>query len=207
MIESISIENFRCFDKLKIKGFKSINLIGGQNNSGKTALLEALLLSFKPSGNTIDNLRLFRNENGNQIRKNNGKVWNYFFYNQDKSQTIKIVANYIGDKSTNLELLCTSDVETVLQSLSKTLGNGNERLYELMLRNFSDNSLLNIKGNNLVKDFNYFIIPNKEKGNFDYIGNVITNYNDSQSFLPSSRRGTDDYLAELYSKTWFSLIF
>ena len=201
MIDSISIENFRCFDKLKIKGFKSINLIGGQNNSGKTALLEALLLSFKPSGNTIDNLRLFRNENGNQIRKNNGKVWNYFFYNQDKSQTIKIVTTYDGKDSTNLELWCTNDVEAVLQSLSKILGNGNETKYESMLRNFSNNSLLNVRGSNLVKDFNYFIIPNKEKGDLDYIGNVQVIYSDSQSFLPSSRRTPDDYLAELYSLT------
>ncbi len=201
MIDSISIENFRCFNHLKIKGFKSINLIGGQNNSGKTALLEALLLAISPSGNNIDNLRQFRNENGNQIRKNSGKVWNYFFYNQDKLQTIKIVATHVENKSTNVELLCTSDVDTVLQSLSKTLGNGNERMYELMLRNFSDNSLLNVKGNSSVKPFNYFIIPNKEKGGFDYLGNIITNYNDSQSFLPTSRRPTDDYLAELYSKT------
>jgi AAA15 family ATPase/GTPase len=42
MIENISIENFRCFDKTEIKGFERINLITGKNNSGKTCLLEAL---------------------------------------------------------------------------------------------------------------------------------------------------------------------
>jgi AAA15 family ATPase/GTPase len=42
MIQSISIENFRCFDKTEIKGFQRMNLITGKNNSGKTCLLEAL---------------------------------------------------------------------------------------------------------------------------------------------------------------------
>lgn len=42
MIQSISIENFRCFEKTEIKGFGRMNLITGKNNSGKTCLLEAL---------------------------------------------------------------------------------------------------------------------------------------------------------------------
>jgi AAA15 family ATPase/GTPase len=42
MIQNISIENFRCFDKTEIKGFSRMNLITGKNNSGKTCLLEAL---------------------------------------------------------------------------------------------------------------------------------------------------------------------
>ena len=82
MIDSISIDNFRCFEHLKIKGFKSINLIGGQNNSGKTALLEALLLAFSPSLRDINVLRQLRNENGNLIKNANRRVWNHFFYNQ-----------------------------------------------------------------------------------------------------------------------------
>jgi AAA15 family ATPase/GTPase len=41
MIQSIEIENFRCFEKTEVNGFRRINLITGKNNSGKTALLEA----------------------------------------------------------------------------------------------------------------------------------------------------------------------
>ncbi|WP_083786910.1 AAA family ATPase [Gloeothece verrucosa] len=44
MLQDIEIENFRCFEKTRISGFTRVNLIGGKNNSGKTALLEALLL-------------------------------------------------------------------------------------------------------------------------------------------------------------------
>jgi AAA15 family ATPase/GTPase len=107
MIDSISIENFRCFDKLKIKGFKNINLIGGQNNSGKTALLEALLLAFSPSPSSIDTLRQFRNENGNLIKNANHRVWNHFFYNQNKTQKIKLILDFDSQKAGNVELSCT----------------------------------------------------------------------------------------------------
>ncbi len=42
MIRNISIQNFRCFENLEMTGFKTLNLIGGKNNSGKTSLLEAI---------------------------------------------------------------------------------------------------------------------------------------------------------------------
>src|ERR1700733_1096295 len=41
-ITSVEIENFRCFKKLRVDGFTAVNLIVGANNSGKTALLEAI---------------------------------------------------------------------------------------------------------------------------------------------------------------------
>jgi len=42
MINSFYIKNFRLFDELKITGINRVNLLVGKNNSGKTALLEAL---------------------------------------------------------------------------------------------------------------------------------------------------------------------
>lgn len=44
-ISFVEIENFKTFDKLKINGFKRVNLISGKNNLGKTALIEALNLN------------------------------------------------------------------------------------------------------------------------------------------------------------------
>ncbi len=46
-INNISIENFKCFQNLQIEGIETVNLIGGKNNVGKTAFLEAVeLLAF-----------------------------------------------------------------------------------------------------------------------------------------------------------------
>ena len=44
MIESINIENFKCFERSAFRGFSQINLISGKNNVGKTCLLEAFYL-------------------------------------------------------------------------------------------------------------------------------------------------------------------
>ena len=43
-INYIELENFKCFKKLSVKGVKGVNLFGGKNNVGKTALLEAIEL-------------------------------------------------------------------------------------------------------------------------------------------------------------------
>jgi len=42
MIPTLHIQNFKLFRDLEIKGLKRVNLFAGKNNSGKTALLEAL---------------------------------------------------------------------------------------------------------------------------------------------------------------------
>lgn len=44
-IEHIRIKNFKCFEDLQIKGLARVNLFGGKNNVGKTALLEAIELN------------------------------------------------------------------------------------------------------------------------------------------------------------------
>ena len=44
MYTSFTIENFRLFEKLTVEPLARVNLIAGENNVGKTALLEALWL-------------------------------------------------------------------------------------------------------------------------------------------------------------------
>lgn len=44
-IQYIDIENYKCFQDFKAKGFKRVNLISGKNNVGKTALMEAIELN------------------------------------------------------------------------------------------------------------------------------------------------------------------
>ena len=53
LISDITIEKYKCFDDFKADGFKKINLIGGLNNVGKTALIEACYLVV--SGNKLNN--------------------------------------------------------------------------------------------------------------------------------------------------------
>ena len=44
MIESLQVEGFRAFQKFSMSGLGRINLIVGENNSGKTSVLEAVQL-------------------------------------------------------------------------------------------------------------------------------------------------------------------
>jgi AAA15 family ATPase/GTPase len=43
-LTDIEIKEFKCFTDFKASGFKQVNLIGGKNNIGKTALLEAIYI-------------------------------------------------------------------------------------------------------------------------------------------------------------------
>jgi AAA ATPase-like protein len=46
MLKTLHIKNFRLFQDLELDSLNRVNLIAGENNSGKTALLEALYLLF-----------------------------------------------------------------------------------------------------------------------------------------------------------------
>ncbi len=44
-IKNIEIKNFKCFKDFKAEGFGRVNLIGGKNNVGKTAFMEAIYVN------------------------------------------------------------------------------------------------------------------------------------------------------------------
>jgi AAA15 family ATPase/GTPase len=44
MATSIDIRNFRCFDHVAANDCRRINILVGENGSGKTALLESIIL-------------------------------------------------------------------------------------------------------------------------------------------------------------------
>jgi len=44
-IKNIEIKNFKCFDNFQAEGFGRVNLIGGKNNVGKTAFMEAVFIA------------------------------------------------------------------------------------------------------------------------------------------------------------------
>jgi len=44
-LTDIAIKQFKCFSDFQASGFKRVNLIGGKNNIGKTALLEACFIN------------------------------------------------------------------------------------------------------------------------------------------------------------------
>lgn len=49
MIEELRIKNFRGFSSLELKDLKRVNLVVGENNAGKTSLLEAFFILSDPN--------------------------------------------------------------------------------------------------------------------------------------------------------------
>jgi AAA15 family ATPase/GTPase len=112
MIESIEIKNFRCFKDTKIAKFGLVNLFGGLNNSGKTALLEAIFLVENPYCEAVVSLiNDLRNESRPfGIAKPENK-WDNFFYQQKKDNFIQI-NTLVGDKKDRkLSLICNDDID------------------------------------------------------------------------------------------------
>ncbi len=90
MLKEIEIQNFRCFEQIKISGFERVNLIGGKNNAGKTALLEAIFLNFVPDLSSIVMLRELRRESSAALEAMSDRAWNNLFYALKKDKTIVI---------------------------------------------------------------------------------------------------------------------
>ncbi len=44
MLRDLTVQNYRCFEDFHIDGLEQVNLFVGNNNSGKTSLLEAIYL-------------------------------------------------------------------------------------------------------------------------------------------------------------------
>jgi hypothetical protein len=63
MIEELALENFRGFRSLDLRGLKPVNLIVGHNNTGKTSLLEGILLSCQ-AGRGMELPGMFRANQG-----------------------------------------------------------------------------------------------------------------------------------------------
>ena len=91
MLKEIEIQNFRCFEQIKISGFERVNLIGGKNNAGKTALLEALVLYVAPKASSIEILRELRRESLEALKAMPKRAWDNLFYLRKQDKVIVII--------------------------------------------------------------------------------------------------------------------
>ncbi len=89
MYTSFSIKNFRCFADMTIEKMAQVNLVAGQNNVGKTALLEALWLHSGPNLPELGyRLARFRGV----IDPDPKRLLDDLFYKFDSDQTIVLSA-------------------------------------------------------------------------------------------------------------------
>lgn len=90
MIKTLKIQNFRCFQELLIKDLAPVTLLGGKNNSGKSAVLEAVFLnSGYRNPNIFFALAAGRNGNGN-LQAMPERIWNPLFFDFDKTDELSL---------------------------------------------------------------------------------------------------------------------
>jgi len=97
--QSITLENFRGIESLEISDLKTVNLIAGRNNSGKTSILEAFFLLSGMSNPQLPlNIHSFRD-----LVLTNDEDFSYLFYNLNFSIPIKLIGK-AGKKQRDLTI-------------------------------------------------------------------------------------------------------
>ncbi|WQW68389.1 ATP/GTP phosphatase [Helicobacter pylori] len=142
MIQSVRIKNFKNFKNTKIDGFTKLNIITGQNNAGKSNLLEALYCLVGKSMHPCTNvLEIYDN-----IRKEplTSESKSLMFYGLDTEKEIQIVTTLDNNQTLDLQIkFIASENQKVIESqiipiaeqtqissqLNFTLKKNNEEIY------------------------------------------------------------------------------
>jgi AAA15 family ATPase/GTPase len=141
MLKEIEIQNFRCFEQIKISGFERVNLIGGKNNAGKTTLLEAIFLNVAQDAGSISALKTLRMESSESVGLRYKSAWDNFFYSLNKDAIIAIYGKNESNLVHKIEIWLdeSGNVENIFSSQNV------ERLRESFLKHKDDLLILNIK--------------------------------------------------------------
>lgn len=196
LFPNVHIERFRCFEDTRIEGFKAINLIGGQNNAGKTALLEALLLAAFPHPRAIHLLRVFREESEELLKSAPSKVWNFLFFEQEKERPFVISSG----KRTRLEVGFANGKVPKLAERYFGLEEG-VKFKNLLLDKLPPNSALHFHGRsgaNTSDEIDFLLIVDNE-GDLGSLG--TTGYSpEILPFLHTRRFRNQKSVASLFSE-------
>ncbi|MUU28372.1 AAA family ATPase [Helicobacter pylori] len=102
MIQSVRIKNFKTFKDTQIDGFTKLNIITGQNNAGKSNLLEALYCLVGKSMHPCTNIT----EIYDNIRKEplTSESKSLMFYGLDTEKEIQIVTTLDNNQTLDLQI-------------------------------------------------------------------------------------------------------
>lgn len=108
MITSFEISNFKSFKEEKIKNCGWLNVVVGDNGSGKTALLEALFLAAGASPELAARTRHWRGSDSLNLSGNiedvEESLWGDLFYHFDFTVRPKIVLHGSGEENRSLTI-------------------------------------------------------------------------------------------------------
>jgi hypothetical protein len=140
MLTSLTLQNFRQFQELTIEPLARVNLITGENNTGKTSVLEGLYLLFCGPALHIfyryfrsGHIQPYSNRNPPPTETTGDNLesfWSWLFYKKDTHAPIQITSSYNSPGGTLRYLALVSETQGHVQ------GNGEgsrvpERQYQI----------------------------------------------------------------------------
>lgn len=121
MFKSVRIQNFRQFKDLKLDNLAQINLITGKNNTGKTSLLEALLLHVSPSNPEM--VLTIADQRGMEALLADGPgAWGWIFRDSADPQAITIESVDSGNNRMTLRIMTSRGLQIPQTSFGGTNG-------------------------------------------------------------------------------------
>ncbi len=179
MIESLKIKNFKNLNGLEIPHLSQINLISGQNNVGKSTLLDAIAIYTNPSQiikilSERDEFPLYKEENETErINQNTNAFSSLFTDRKDEVSENNIIE--ISDKENTLSIQFSyyspkTDIEYIKKVITITRQNKTVSILHLNSPIDSLNQRLGIDN-----DSNIIIKLNTEPIGTEYIANFFDN--------------------------------
>ncbi|MFM2200013.1 MAG: hypothetical protein RL769_66 [Pseudomonadota bacterium] len=121
LLKNLSIKNFRCFENFHLKNLKRVNIFVGDNNSGKSSVLEAVgmlyprledhfrILGARGFGLVFNNLKAFGRTTSFRIA-----ILDFcsFFFKKNTKNSIEIFSEFSeAKKNVNLQISTSSKIE------------------------------------------------------------------------------------------------
>jgi AAA15 family ATPase/GTPase len=103
MLDHLHIQNYRLFKELHLEPLRRVNLITGKNNTGKTAILEAIrIIDSEADESVICNIIYKRNDFGNERLYTESSIFfNYSLNNDIILNDLKILFEYTNQRKTS----------------------------------------------------------------------------------------------------------
>jgi hypothetical protein len=108
MIRSVEISHFKCFKKLKVDNVRRINVLVGDNGSGKTAFMEGIFLALGAGSELIGRYRQQRGIEGGTLMGTpqdiEEAIFSELFYDNDLTRTVMITVAGSGVENRSVRI-------------------------------------------------------------------------------------------------------
>ncbi|AFI03948.1 AAA family ATPase [Helicobacter cetorum] len=184
MIQSIHIKNFKNFKDTKIEGFTKLNIITGENNVGKSNLLEALYCLVGKDMHPCANItEIYDNIRKEPLTTDSA---NLIFYGLDTSKKIQITTT-LDNQTLDLQIeLVSNENQRVIESQITPTTEYAQAFSQLNFALKKNNKEIYKDNLNIAKIPNFPLIPNQPSYNRQF-----PNFNPNQlRELSSFQRAT-----------------